>query len=221
VSTIVLEDTVVRIPPWVVDLASFRRWTEMDEFPEKGRICYLAGEVWIDMSREQLFTHNQVKQEHNLVLGGIVKGERRGRWFPDGAYVTNEEVGLAAKPDGCFVSNESLDNGLVRLVEGKREGFLDLEGSADMVLEIVSTSSVAKDKETLFDLYWRAGIREYWLVDVRKNRQEFHIFRYTPRGYVAARKSGGWLKSAVFGKSFRLVCGTDERGDPEYTLEAR
>ena len=35
-STIVLEDTVVHIPPWVVDLASFRRWTELDEFPEKG-----------------------------------------------------------------------------------------------------------------------------------------------------------------------------------------
>ena len=173
------------------------------------------------MSREQLFTHNQVKNEFGLAFGRLIRAERLGRWYPEGAYFSNEEVALAARPDGCFVSNESLDNGLVRLVKGKREGFLDIEGSPDMALEIISTSSVAKDKEILFDLYWRSGIREYWLIDVRKNRQEFNIYRHGSRGYVAARRSGGWTKSAVFGKSFRLVCGTDERGDPEYTVEVR
>src|SRR5260370_2300985 len=85
-STIVLEDTVVRIPPWVVDLASFRRWTEMDEFPETGRICYLACEVWVDMSTEQLFTHNQVQNEYGFTLTGLIKAQRRGRCYPDGAY---------------------------------------------------------------------------------------------------------------------------------------
>ena len=220
-STIVLEDEVVRIPNWVVDLASFRRWTEMDEFPEKGRICYLAGEVWVDLSKEQIFTHNQIKQEYYHRVDGIIRADRLGRWYPYGVYVTNVAIALAVKPDGCFASNASRENGDVRLVEGEREGFHDLEGSPDMVLEIISTSSVGKDKETLHDLYWQAGVREYWLVDVRRDREEFDIFRHTSRGYVVTRKSGGWLKSAVFGKSFRLTCGKDERGDPEYTLEVR
>ena len=35
------------------------------------------------------------------------------------------------------------------------------------------------------------------------------------------RKQQGWVKSAVFGKSFRLTQGTDSFGDPQYTLEAR
>ena len=37
------------------------------------------------------------------------------------------------------------------------EGYLEFEDYPDIVLEIVSNSSVEKDNETLFDLYWRAG----------------------------------------------------------------
>jgi hypothetical protein len=55
-STIILETTVVRIPPEVKDLASFRRWVQSDRVPEDGRICFLNGEVWVDMSKEQAFT---------------------------------------------------------------------------------------------------------------------------------------------------------------------
>ena len=42
------EDDEIRIPAWVTDLASFRRWTEDDDFPESRRISFLLGEVWID-----------------------------------------------------------------------------------------------------------------------------------------------------------------------------
>jgi hypothetical protein len=49
------------------------------------------------------------------------------------------------------------------------------------------------------DLYWKARIREYWLLDARGERIEFQILRHIARGYVATRPSGGWRKSAVFG----------------------
>ena len=91
----------------------------------------------------------------------------------------------------------------------------------DMALEVVSDSSVLKDTVTLRDLYAQAGIPEYWLVDVRGERVVFDIFRLTAKGYVATRKQGGWLKSAVFGKSFRLLQQTDNLGKPEYTLAVR
>jgi hypothetical protein len=54
-----------------------------DGFPEVGRIGYFRGEVWVDISKEQIFTHNQVKQEFNLVIGGFVKAQRLGRCFPN------------------------------------------------------------------------------------------------------------------------------------------
>ena len=128
---------------------------------------------------------------------------------------------LACQPDGTFVSRQSLKSGRVRLVEGENEGHLELAGTPDMVLEIVSASSVEKDTVTLPGLYWRAGIPEYWLVDARAARLEFEIFRHESNGYAAVRKQAGWLKSRVFGRSFRLSSQADDEGNPEYSLAAR
>ena len=220
-NTFVLDAQVVRIPSWIVDLDSFRRWARSDEFPEAGRICYLSGEVWVDMSKEQVFTHNQVKSEFNLVIGGLAKQERLGRYFPDGLLLSNVDADLTAQPDGTFVSHASLQAGRVHFVEGVQEGFVELEGTPDMVLEVLSHSSEEKDTITLRDLYWQAGISEYWLVDARGDRPLLEILRYTDKGYVTGHKQGGWAKSAVFGKSFRLTEQTDPLGHPEYTLAVR
>jgi Uma2 family endonuclease len=211
----------VRIPGWVQDLASFRRWAYSDEFPETGRICYLNGDVWVDLSREQLFTHNQVKVEFSYTLANVLKTERTGRFFPDGARLTNVEADLSCEPDGVFVSHDSLQAGRVRLVEGGTDGYLELEGTPDMVLEVVSDSSVEKDTVTLRDLYWRAGIPEYWRADARGKELAFDILRHTAKGYAVARKQKGWVKSAVLGKAFQLTQQPDALGNPEYTLAVR
>ena len=220
-NTIVLYDESVDIPSGIDDLTAFRRWAHSDGFPTTARICFLNGRVWVDMSKEQVFTHNQLKQEFNLVGGGLVKLQGLGRFFPDGLLITNDRPQLACGPDGTFVSRESLKSGRVHLVEGEKGGFLELEGTPDMVLEVVSASSVEKDTEILPELYWRAGIPEYWLVDARKARLEFEIFRHGSDGYAAARKQGGWIKSRVFGKSFRLSQRIDDAGNPEYGLAVR
>lgn len=220
-NTIVLYEDSVVIPDGISDLDAFRRWAHSDAFPEAGRICFLDDQVWVDMSKEQVFSHNQLKQEFNVVIGGLVKTERLGRFFPDGLLVTNDRAQLACQPDGTFVSRQALKLGRVRLVEAEKGGYLELSGTPDMVLEIVSSSSVEKDTVTLPNLYWRAGIPEYWLVDARSSRLQFDIFRYQPDGYAAVRKQGGWLKSDAFGRSFRLSRRVDDDGNPEYRLSVR
>lgn len=219
--TFVVESQVVRIPDWIEDLASFRRWTTADEFPEQGRICYLNGEVWVDMSKEQIFTHNQVKNEYSFVLTGLAKSGKRGFFFPDGVRLVNLPADVSVQPDGLFVSHESLESGRVRLVEGAQEGYVEIDGSADMTLEVVSASSVEKDTVDLRELYWQAGIQEYWLADARGERPLFEILRYTSRGYVSVRKQDGWLRSAVFGRSFRLARKNGALGFPQFTLHVR
>lgn len=218
-STIVYEGEEVHIPDWIVDLDSFRRWAGSDEFPETGRICYLKGRVWVDMSKEQIFTHGLLKGEYTRVLSNVSR--KAGFFFPDGLFLTHVAANISGKPDGTFLSQETLDEGLARLVEGEEGGFVELEGSPDMVLEIVSRSSQRKDTVVLPEAYWEAGIREYWLVNARKTPPRFDIFRHGSRGYVATKKQGGWLKSAVFGKSFRLVVNEDSAGRPKYTLEVQ
>lgn len=133
--------------------------------------------------------------------------------------LTNEEADLSCQPDGIFIAHETFRKDRVKLVEGAKEGHVELLGSPDMVLEIISSSSVEKDTVTLRDLYWRAGIRESWLVDSRGDEEQSHILRYTPKKYVAARPKKGWLPSSVFGRSFRLLRTLDADGNPDYTLE--
>jgi Uma2 family endonuclease len=218
---VVLQEQDVRIPEWVVDLDSFSRWVDSDEFPEEGRICYLRGEVWVDMSWQQVFSHVKVKTVFTIVVGGLVQAEGLGEYFGDGLRIRHPQADLSVVPDGSFFSTKSLRSGRARLIEGATEGYIEVEGSADMVLEIISDSSVRKDTVRLRELYWDAGIREYWLVDARHDPLTFEILRHTAKGYVATRKQAGWLKSAVFGKSFRLVQEVNPLGHPVYTLDVR
>jgi Uma2 family endonuclease len=218
--TLVIETDRVSIPDWVTDLASFRRWANSEDYPETGRICFLNGEVWVDMSREQLFTHLAVKNEFNVVLGALVKKERLGLYFPDWLLLSNVDANIAVVPDAVFASYASRAD-RVRLLEGQKGGYVEMEGSPDMVLEVVSDSSVRKDVRQLRQDYWRAGIREYWLVDARKESLVFEILRHAAKGYRTTPKKDAWMKSSVFGKSFRLTRRTSDYGDPEYTLEVR
>jgi Uma2 family endonuclease len=220
VTTFVIESEQVSVPGWVKDLASFRRWADSDEFPETGRICWLDGEVWVDMSKEQIFTHVLAKTEITTVLSVLVKAADLGLFLGDGALLSNVDVDIAVVPDALFVSTAGLQD-RVRLIEGKDEGYVELEGSPDMVLEVVSRSSVHKDTRTLREAYWQAGIREYWLIDARPDPLTFDILRYAPKGYRATPKKDGWLRSAVFGKSFHLLRGVNALGHPYFTLEVR
>jgi Uma2 family endonuclease len=220
--TVIFKDeSVLHIPNGISDLAAFRRWAHSDQFPEKGRICYLDGEVWVDMSPEQVFSHILVKTEFAAVLSTLAKKNSAGTYFSDGLLLTNSAANLTCKPDGTFISNRSFKDKSVHFVAAKSKGYLELEGTPDMVLEVVSASSVEKDTEILRELYWRAEILEYWLVDARSEILEFDIFRRTTDGYVAARKQLGWVKSRVFGGSFRFTCGMDDFGNPTYTLSIR
>jgi Uma2 family endonuclease len=220
-STILTEGQEVNIPSWVVDLPSFRRWSDDEDFPDTGRIWYIRGKVWLDMSKEQLFTHIKVKDQFTRVLDALAENEELGIYFSDGLLLTNVAADISGNPDGNFISNESLAKGKVRLLKGAEEGHTEAVGSPDMVLEVVSRSSLRKDTKLLYEAYYQAGIREYWLVDARERPLRFDIFRHTAKGYVSVPKQAGWLHSKLFGKSFRLTQSKNRMGYPKYTLSVR
>jgi hypothetical protein len=89
-SAVVLQESDVRIPGWVVDLESFNRWVDADDFPDEGRICYLRGEVWVDMSWQQIFSHVEVKTEFTYCLGSIAKRQTFGPFFVQRMGSTSE-----------------------------------------------------------------------------------------------------------------------------------
>ena len=221
VITLLGEFGEVRLRGDVADINEFRRWADSDEFPEKARAWWLCGELWLDVGREQIFSHALAAGEIGSVLSRLVKAERLGSVWMRGPFFSNFEADISGNPDMTFASYDTLQSDRVRLLEGKEGGFIELQGSPDMVLEVLSRSSVQKDTVILRDAYWKAGIREYWIVDARNAPPKFDILKYGPRGYAAVRKQDGWMKSPVFGKSFRFTQTTGPAGHPDYTLEVR
>jgi Uma2 family endonuclease len=217
-------DEAVPVPRWYPEtLAEFRRWAANADngLPEKTRTDFYKGEVWIDMGLEEVFTHGAVKTEFAFVLVGLAKQNRLGRYFANGVLVTNKSADLSGNPDGTFISYDAVTARRVSYTVSKRGRRTEIVGTPDMVLEVVSPSSVRKDTVRLRGAYWEAGIPEYWLVDARGDTPAFHILKRGPKGYTETRAQAGWLKSNVFGKSFKLTRGADPNGDPEFTLHVQ
>ena len=110
-NTIVLYDDSVDIPDGISDLAGFRRWAHSDDFPETGRICFLDGRVWLDVSKEQVFTHNQVKQEF--------KSFRLSRQLDEAG---NPEYSLSARSDLVRPTNPAVRSRRAASITGERHG---------------------------------------------------------------------------------------------------
>jgi Uma2 family endonuclease len=199
-SAIVIAEQV-RLPNGIKDLSTFRRWARSDQYPESGWFSYLGGDVWVDLSMERV-THNQIKSSINVVLAVLARTSIPGLFFPDRMMLVNADADLSTEPDGMFVATKSLRAKRVRLEEGGDSS--EVVGSPDMVLEVLSKSSVEKDTVLLKNLYLAAEISEYWLVDSREAEPEIEILRRIGAKYVATRKRDSWVKSSVFGKDFRL-----------------
>lgn len=208
----------VHIPPCVTDHDSFRRWACSADFPDRGQFFYLDGELWADLSMETLI-HNQIKAVFSMVVSSIAFGESLGRYLGDRMMLAHLAAGLSCEPDGMFISNATFDRERVFFEKGDES--LEIIGSPDMALEIISKSSVEKDTVILKELYAKAGITEYWLVDSTIETPELEIYRLVSGKYVAARKTGGWAKSQVFARSFRLTCKKDTQGLSHFSLETK
>jgi Uma2 family endonuclease len=214
----------VVIPTRVTDHGSFRRWACSEEFPERKRFTYLDGSLWVDLNLER-FNHNKIKTSIACVLTRHVHDQNLGHFLGDRMLLTNLSGSFSTEPDGMFLSHESLESGQVSAPD--RDDSLEVLGTPDMVLEVVSPTSVQKESTRgrlfvlLRDLYWKAGIPEYWFVDIRSRSAQLEILRNTPARYVATRKQAGWARSVVFGKEFRLTRRDAGQGLSHYSLEMR
>ena len=84
--------------------------------------------------------------------------------------------GNGREPDVLFLATENL-------------GFLTeraVEGPADLVVEVISEDSVARDRGDKFYEYQEGGVREYWIIDPRPSKQRVDLYvidrdaRYQP-----------------------------------------
>lgn len=217
------ESLCIRMPASGMTLDTFHDWLETDPVPEWVRVCYIEGEVYLDMSLEDLDTHATLKRAVCVDLEILNRRLKIGTLFLDGARISHEGAVLSTRPDAVLVRRATFRSGKVRLVPKKKDAtrYTRLEGTPDWVLEIISDSSVAKDNERLRTAYHKAGVPEYWLIDARGEAIDFQLLLWKKSGYAAAPVKDGWQSSRVFGHAFRLERQRDEFGLWEYTLLVR
>ncbi len=212
----------VKVPSSALSLDGFRKWAHSPKFPKRGKISFVSDEVYLDMSPEEIRSHLSVKGDVFGALWSFCRLTNVGIAYADGAFLVNEEAGLATEPDLMFCRHETIESGQVHLRElvpgsGRQ---VEIHGSPDLVVEIVSKSSVTKDKKRLRDAYFRAGITEYWLIDARGEVIEFDVLTRGESGYVAAiADENGFRSSVALAKQVCLTRELNRIGGWRYTLD--
>ena len=131
-------------------------------------------------------THQRVLIKLAVQFETFVEANKSGQVFiaPFGVV---PESGTDVQPDLFVV----LDANLPKLQE---DGFF---GAPDLVIEIISPSSIKLDRNTKFKLYERTGVAEYWIVDTK--HQSIEVYGRAGSGYdlVAFAVEKGMIESGV------------------------
>ncbi|HDN67528.1 MAG TPA: Uma2 family endonuclease [Firmicutes bacterium] len=160
----------------------FLAWADEDVHAE-----WVDGEVIVQMPPKTV--HQAVAFFIAKILGLFADFLNLGYVFTAPFEMRLSPDGPSREPDVLFVSREHLD----RLTEDR------LEGPADLVVEVVSDESVVRDRVDKFYEYQDFGVREYWLIDPRpdKQRADFWVLDEQGRYQPVPIDSEGLYRSTV------------------------
>jgi Uma2 family endonuclease len=148
-----------------MDYKAFLEWSDEDVHAE-----WKDGEVIVQMPPKLIhqsvvgFLKQLLALYANLFdLGKVVAAPFEVKLSPSGA---------SREPDLFFVAKENLS----RLTQER------LNGPPDLAVEIISQHSVKHDRDEKFREYQQAGVREYWIIDPRPEKQRADFFRLDDNG---------------------------------------
>lgn len=122
-------------------------------YPDDGRIYeIIGGELFV--SPPPATGHQWISVELSARILEFLRERNLGRVFaaPTGVRLGDEDV---VEPDLLVVLREHAD----------RIGEQVIDGPPDLCVEILSAGSARRDLTTKRELYARAGVHEYWIVD--------------------------------------------------------
>ena len=108
--------------------------------------------------------HNELSAFFLALLRHYVEAQDLGKIFCEPFQMKTGPNLPGRSPDLLFVAKK-------RLSQLKRN---HLQGPADLVIEIISPESRARDRGEKFYEYEQGGVREYWLIDPVRKQAEFY-----------------------------------------------
>lgn len=148
---------------------------------------YVASEVIKPVSVSK--KHNQLTHFLSAILQFYAETNDLGQIFGEPYQMKMEfEDGIYGRePDIFFVKTENLD----------RVGEQFFEGAADLVIEVISPESVARDTVDKFEEYEAAGVKEYWIIDYNRRTANFYSFDEEGKYKLLPLSADGKFESLV------------------------
>jgi Uma2 family endonuclease len=190
--------------PLRMSYEEFLAWADEDVHAE-----WVNGEVIVQ--RPPTEPHQRVVAFLMSLMGLFIELFKLGRLLPAPFEMRAVPDGPAREPDLIFVAREHLD----RLSPER------MSGPADLVVEVISDDSVARDRADKFYEYQEAGVREYWILDSRPGREraDFYVLDEKGRYRPVPPDADGRYHSAVLPGLWILVDWVTS-GEPPAVLTA-
>ena len=118
-----------------------------------------------------LYMVNAPDPEHQFAVGEIfaelrnfVKVNQLGAVYTAPIEVHLPDIARPVQPDVLFIAKARRN-----IVKAKF-----IEGAPDIIVEVMSPSTMRTDRRIKFDAYERAGVREYWIVNPKTRSIEVY-----------------------------------------------
>lgn len=178
-----VESPVPIVPPRMTE-EEFVAWCDEDTKAE-----WRDGEVI--MPPPANLQHVDLAGFLNCILRGFATSRGLGAVYGPELQVRFASLRRRRVPDLLFVSTERKD--ILKTTE--------VDGVPDLIVEIVSPDSPARDWREKYLEYEAAGVREYWVVDPMSRRFESYALNAEER-YALIEEKAGVVHSAVLSGFF-------------------
>ena len=163
----------------------------MAPLPQEQRYSYADLLAWDDNTRYELYSgqpvalasptdiHQTICMEISRQLANYLVGKRCKVFSAPFDVRPFEEHG-----DSPEDVNTVLQPDIMVVCDSDKIDRRGVHGAPDLIIEILSPSSARYDKLVKFNLYQRAGVREYWIVDA--SSKSVQVFTLKDGYYRAA-----------------------------------
>ncbi len=144
-------------------------WQDVQQMPDDGnRYEAIEGDLYVTPAPS--IRHHRLTRALYDALKPLLHKPEYGELFWAPVGVEFPATGEGVQPDLMFVSNER------RAIIGEA----GIVGAPDLVVEILSPSTVSRDRTIKLRLYQRQGVGEYLIVDTDENAIDVWRFKEEP-----------------------------------------
>ncbi len=141
-----------------------------------------------------IIVKKQAPKPIHQIASGEIYGELRN-------FVKEKQLGrVLASPIDVFFDDYNNTQPDILFIKKDRLFIITdhgIEGTPDLIVEILSPSSFKRDKKEKFDLYMRFGVQEYWIVDPYYKSIEVFVLENNKYVLASEASEAGIIQSKV------------------------